>query len=127
MSLPFPILTAAEAAAFIKHGDVLGLNAFTAAGAAKAIARAIAARAREEHTAGRPFKVGMITGASTGPSLDGELAKADAVSFRTPFQSDADMRKAINQAFGNASLAGRDELIADDIERREAKKSRIGF
>jgi hypothetical protein len=37
------------------------------------------------------------------------------------------MRKAINQAFGNASLAGRDELIADDIERREAKKSRIGF
>jgi acetyl-CoA hydrolase len=97
MSLPFPIITAAEAAAFIKHGDVLGLNAFTAAGAAKAISRAIAARAREEHTAGRPFKVGMITGASTGPSLDGELAKADAVSFRTPFQSDADMRKAINE------------------------------
>ena len=81
----------------IKHGDVLGLNAFTAAGAAKAISRAIAARAREEHASGRPFKVGMITGASTGPSLDGELAKADAVSFRTPFQSDADMRKAINE------------------------------
>jgi acetyl-CoA hydrolase len=96
MSLPFPKLSAAEAAALINHGDVLGLNAFTAAGASKAIARAIAARAREEHTAGRPFKVGVITGASTGPSLDGELAKADAVSFRTPFQSDTDMRRAIN-------------------------------
>lgn len=41
--------------------------------------------------------------------------------------SPRDMRKAINQAFGNASLAGRDELTADDIERRDTKKSRIGF
>jgi len=97
MSLPFPKLTAAEAAALINNGEVLGINAFTAAAAPKAIARAIAARAREEHAAGRPFKIGMITGASTGPSLDGELAKADAVSFRTPFQSDPDMRRAINE------------------------------
>ncbi|PTY08172.1 acetyl-CoA hydrolase [Opitutaceae bacterium EW11] len=97
MSLPFPKLDAAEAAALIKNGDVVGFNGFTAAGVAKAICRAIAARAKEEHAAGRPFKIGAITGASTGPSLDGELAKADAVSFRTPFQSDPDMRKAINE------------------------------
>ncbi|WP_404425179.1 succinate CoA transferase [Nibricoccus sp. IMCC34717] len=96
MASPFPVLTAAEAASLLRHGDVVGFSGFTAAGSAKAVSRAIAARAREEHTAGRPFKIGMVTGASTGPSLDGELAKADAISFRTPFQSDPDMRKAIN-------------------------------
>ena len=58
--------------------------------------KAIAARARVEHAAGRPFKIGVITGASTGPSLDGELARADAVLFRTPYQSNPDLRKKIN-------------------------------
>ncbi len=80
----------------IKNNDTVGFSGFTPAGVAKAVARAIAAHAREEHTAGRPFKIGMITGASTGPSLDGELAKADAALFRTPFQSDPEMRRAIN-------------------------------
>jgi succinate CoA transferase len=96
MSLPFPKLTAAEAAAMIKNQDTVGFSGFTPAGVAKATARAIAAHAKAEHAAGRPFKIGMITGASTGPSLDGELAKADAVNFRTPFQSDPEMRRAIN-------------------------------
>ncbi len=90
-------MTADEAASLLKHGDVVGFSSFTAAGAPKAVSRAVAARAKAEHAAGRPFKIGMITGASTGPSLDGELAKADAISFRTPFQSDPDMRKAINE------------------------------
>lgn len=96
MSLPFPLLTADEAAALIHDGDILGFSGFTPAGAAKAIPRALAARARGEHTAGRPFKVGVITGASTGPSLDGQLARADAVLFRTPYQADPDLRKRIN-------------------------------
>lgn len=95
-SLPFATKTAAEAAAYIKNGDIVGFSAFTAAGAAKAVPRAIALRARAEHAANRPFRIGVITGASTGPSIDGELARADAVSFRTPYQSDPDMRKAIN-------------------------------
>jgi acyl-CoA hydrolase len=59
---------------------------------------AIAARARAEHEAGRPFKVGVITGASTGPSLDGELAKAEAVLFRTPYQADPELRKRSTRA-----------------------------
>ena len=49
-----------------------------------------------EHTAGRPFQIGVVTGASTGPSLDGELARANAISWRTPYQSDPDLRKRIN-------------------------------
>ena len=35
---------------------------------------ALAQKARREHEAGKPFKVGVLTGASTGKSLDGALA-----------------------------------------------------
>ena len=84
MSLPFPILTAEEAAELIQNGQNIGFSGFTAAGAAKAVPFALAQKARREHTAGRPFKVGVLTGASTGKSLDGALAEAEAISFRTP-------------------------------------------
>jgi succinate CoA transferase len=94
--LPFPILTPEEAAAMVNHDETIGFSGFTPAGAAKVIPTAIAERATAEHEAGRPFKVGVITGASTGPSLDGALAKADAIKFRTPYQSDKDLRNSIN-------------------------------
>lgn len=96
MSLPFPSLTAAEAAQLISHGDSVAFGGFTPAGAPKEIPTAIADLARREHAAGRAFQIGVITGASTGASLDGALAKAEAISFRTPYQSDPDLRKAIN-------------------------------
>jgi acetyl-CoA hydrolase len=94
--LPFPELTVEEAAAMVSHGDTIGFSGFTPAGAAKAIPRAIAKRAEAEHAAGRPFKIGVVTGASTGDSLDGRLAAADAISWRTPYQSNSHLRKAIN-------------------------------
>ncbi|MEO7100049.1 MAG: succinate CoA transferase [Luteolibacter sp.] len=96
MTNSFPTLTADEAAALIRNDDVIGFSGFTAAGSAKVIPTAIAAKARVEHDAGRPFQIGVITGASTGPSLDGELARADAIKFRTPYQSDKDLREKIN-------------------------------
>lgn len=96
MKYPFPQLSPEEAASHIAHGDTVGFSGFTPAGAAKAIPTAIAARARQEHEAGRPFAIGVVTGASTGDSLDGELARADAVAWRTPYQSDKYLRKAIN-------------------------------
>lgn len=96
MKSPFPLLTADEAAAFINHDEVIGFSGFTPAGSPKVIPTAIAAKARVEHDANRAFKIGVITGASTGPSLDGELAKADAIKFRTPYQSDKDLRASIN-------------------------------
>lgn len=92
----YPILSAEEAAALIQHDQNIGFSGFTPAGAAKAIPKALAARARAEHKAGRPFQVGVATGASTGDSLDGELARADAIKWRTPYQSNKDMRAAIN-------------------------------
>jgi succinate CoA transferase len=96
MTTVFPELTADEAAAFIQDKQTIGFSGFTPAGAAKAIPRAIAARARAEHAAGRPFGIGVITGASTGNSLDGHLAEAEAVAWRTPYQSNAALRRSIN-------------------------------
>jgi succinate CoA transferase len=96
MSLPFPVLAAEEAAALIHNGQNIGFSGFTPAGAAKAIPLALAARAQREHEAGRPFQVGVLSGASTGPSLDGALATAKAISFRTPYQSNAILRGQIN-------------------------------
>lgn len=96
MTHPFPKLTAAEAALLIQHGQTVGFSGFTPSGAAKAVPRALAMRARAEHAAGRPFKIGVVTGASTGDSLDGELARADAIAWRTPYQSNRDLRARIN-------------------------------
>ncbi|MFT3828343.1 MAG: acetyl-CoA hydrolase/transferase family protein [Opitutaceae bacterium] len=96
MSKSFPILTPDEAASFIKNGETIGFSGFTPAGAAKVIPKAIAARARKEHEAGRAFKVAVVTGASTGDSLDGELARAEAISWRTPYQSNKSLRDSIN-------------------------------
>ena len=84
MPLPFPILTPEEAAELIGNGITVGFSGFTPAGAAKAVPAALAKRAQLEHAAGKPFKIGVLTGASTGASLDGALAEAEAISFRAP-------------------------------------------
>jgi ATP-dependent Lon protease len=42
--------------------------------------------------------------------------------------SPREMRRLIHAGFGNASLAGRDEMLPEDVEeRRSVKKPRIGF
>jgi propionyl-CoA:succinyl-CoA transferase len=97
MLFSFPILTAEEAAGMIEHGQTVGFSGFTPAGAPKAIPMAIAERAEAEHAGDREFQIGVLTGASTGPSLDGALAKAGAISFRTPYQSDPNLRARINK------------------------------
>ncbi len=80
----------------IQNGQTIGFSGFTAAGSVKAIPLAIAARAREFHQRDEPFQINVITGASTGPSLDGALARENAIHWRTPYQSDPDLRKSIN-------------------------------
>ncbi len=97
MKFQFPVISAAEAAEMVQNDQTVGFSGFTPAGAPKAIPRAIAERATAEHEAGREFQIGVLTGASTGPSLDGALAKARAISFRTPYQSNAELRARINE------------------------------
>jgi acetyl-CoA hydrolase len=89
-------ITAEEAAALIKDGDTVGFSGFTPAGSPKAVPAALAKRAEAEHAAGRKLQIRVLSGASTGASLDGALAKAGAVSFRAPYQSDGTLRKQIN-------------------------------
>src|SRR5689334_7524581 len=96
MPFPFPILTAEEAAALIPHGATIGFSGFTPAGSAKAVPKALAEKAKREHAAGREFTLAVLTGASTGPSLDGALAEAEAIRFRIPYQSDPTLRRQIN-------------------------------
>ncbi|MDR0422417.1 MAG: acetyl-CoA hydrolase/transferase family protein [Proteiniphilum sp.] len=94
MSLRF--ISAEEAASFVKHGDNVGFSGFTHAGCPKVVPVEIAKRAEAEHAAGNPFRIGILTGASTGDSVDGALARAKAIAFRTPYQTNGDMRAAIN-------------------------------
>jgi len=96
MIASFPVLTADEAASLIRHGQNVGFSGFTPAGVPKAIPLAIAERATAAHNSGKEFQIGVLTGASTGPSLDGALAKAQAMKFRTPYQTNADLRDRIN-------------------------------
>jgi acetyl-CoA hydrolase len=96
MIASFPVLSAAEAASIIDNGQNVGFSGFTPAGAPKAIPMALAERAIAEHEAGREFQIGVLTGASTGPSLDGALSKAKAMKFRTPYQTNSDLRDRIN-------------------------------
>ena len=94
MALKF--ITAEEAASFVHHDDNVGFSGFTPAGCPKVVPGAIAKKAIAEHEKGNPFQIGMFTGASTGDKLDGELARANAIKFRTPYQSNKDLRALLN-------------------------------
>jgi len=90
-------MTKEEAALLINNNDNVGFSGFTHAGCPKAVPVALAKRAEEEHQKGNSFKIGMFTGASTGDSIDGVLSRAEAVKFRTPYQTNNDMRRDINK------------------------------
>ncbi len=96
MSIPF--ITAEEAASYIKNGDNVAFSGFTASGTPKVVTVALAERAKKLHEEGKPFKINVFTGASTNDHVDGELARANAVGIRTPYQSHGDMRKSLNAA-----------------------------
>ncbi|MCA9187030.1 MAG: succinate CoA transferase [Pirellulaceae bacterium] len=93
----FARLTAEEAAEMIPHGSLVAFSGFTPSGAAKEVPRALAARAKFLHNQGKPYQLRVLTGASTGESLDDSLAKADAISWRAPYQSSSHLRKRINE------------------------------
>jgi len=111
-------MTAAEAAALIKNNENLGLSGFTPAGTAKAVTKELAKIALAEHEAGRPFKVGIFTGASTGQSTDGDLANAQAIKYRAPYTTNPDFRKHVNMG----------EIPYNDIHLSQmAQELRYGF
>ena len=94
--MSYRIITAQEAATYINDGDGVGISGFTLSGTPKTVLPEVAKRAEEAHAAGKPFKINLYTGASTGDSIDGMLARAKAINFRAPFISNPVVREAIN-------------------------------
>ncbi len=92
----FPVITADEAASHIPDGAMVALSGFANAGTAKLVPRAIAKRARELHSQDKPYKIRVITGSSSGNNIDEELAQAEALSWRAPYQSARTLRGQIN-------------------------------
>ncbi len=116
--MAFTRITAAEAAALIKNGDNIGLSGFTPAGTPKATTAEIAKIAHAEHEAGRPYQIGIFTGASTGMSCDGMLAEEKAIRYRAPYTTNAVFRSKVN--------AG--EIAYNDIHLSQmAQELRYGF
>src|SRR5262245_29927580 len=91
----FPVMSAEEVAALVPDGAMVAFSGFTPAGAAKVVPQAIARRAKSLHESGQPYKIRVLTGASTG-SMDDTLAEVEAISWRAPFQSSARLREQIN-------------------------------
>ncbi|MGA4670270.1 acetyl-CoA hydrolase/transferase family protein [Propionibacteriaceae bacterium Y1923] len=91
------IMSASDAAGLIKNGMNLGFSGFTGSGYPKEFPVALAEKIKEAHSRGEEFQIGVWTGASTAPELDGELAETGGVSYRMPYQSDPAMRSAINK------------------------------
>lgn len=91
------VMTAARAAELIEPGMTIGMSGFTGAGYPKAVPQSLAARMVATHERGEPFRVRVLTGASTAPELDGVLARADGIDMRLPYQSDPELRARINR------------------------------
>ena len=85
-------ITAAEGAALINDGDNVAFSGFTPNGIPKAVIREVAKKARTLHAEGKPFQIGIITGASGCQSLEGDLANVHAIKFRGPFSTNKDFR-----------------------------------
>lgn len=92
----YPKISPEEAVSHIFHGATVAFSGFTNAGAAKVMPRAIAERARILHERGEPFKIRVLTGASSGASIDEPLAAQSAMSYRAPYQSGPKLRAQIN-------------------------------
>jgi len=90
------IMSATEAANLIPSGVNVGMSGFTGAGYPKVVPSALAKRIMDANLYGKKFKIGVWTGASTAPDLDGALAMVDGVEMRLPYQSDPTCRKRIN-------------------------------
>lgn len=108
VSLRNKIMTAEEAAKIVQPDTAIGCSGFTTAGFPKAVPQAIA-------EAGTAKNLTLITPASTGAELDGALAKAGLLAKRFSFQSNSDLRKAINHGdvqFSDIHLSQMPKYIA---------------
>lgn len=101
------IMSAADAAALIGPGSVAGCSGFTLIGDPKAVPGEIA-------RLGRAKDLTILTGASVADGLDGALTRAGLMARRYPYQSNKDLRAAINAgqaAYSDMHLSHLPEFI----------------
>ncbi|KAB0622170.1 acetyl-CoA hydrolase/transferase family protein [Castellaniella defragrans] len=105
------IMTVTQAAALFRDGMTVGMSGFTRAGDCKALPAALAERARHE-----TLRLNLITGASLGNDSDGLMAEAGLLARRLPFQSDARLRRRINE--GQVMFI--DQHLSETVEQLRA-------
>lgn len=113
-SLLDKVMSAEEAAMFVQDGMTVGASGFTVVNYPKAVPMALANRVKN----GDKLKITLINGGSVGDELDGELARAGAISRRYGFQNNRDMRAAINRG---------EVLFADTHVSRLPYQLRTGY
>jgi succinyl-CoA:acetate CoA-transferase len=86
------LMSAEQAADFIKNGMIVATSGFTPSGYPKAVPMALAEKVKQ----GKKCNITLITGASVGDELDGCLTRAGIMNKRFPYQTNACLRKAIN-------------------------------
>lgn len=106
------VISAQEAANFLKDKMVVGTSGFTKSGDSKAVLPAFAKKAEFENIA-----ITLITGASLGLNTDADLAKNNALYRRMPFQADSSLRKKIND--GDVHFI--DQHLSETVELLENK------
>ncbi len=107
------VVSAAEAAKFIKDGMTVGMSGFTRAGEAKAVPLALVEQAKTN-----PLKISLVTGASLGNDIDKKLTEVGALARRMPFQVDTTLRKAINE--GKVMFI--DQHLSETVEQMRANQ-----
>jgi succinyl-CoA:acetate CoA-transferase len=108
------IKTPEEAAKTIEKGMIVACSGFTPSGYPKEVPSALARRCEKEG----PVPITLWTGASVGPELDDELARAGCIRKRFPYQTSEAIRKKINEG----------EVLFSDLHlSRNAQNLRCGF
>ncbi len=102
------LMTAQQAARLFRNGMTVGMSGFTRAGDAKALPLALVERSRQE-----ALQLTLVTGASLGNDSDGLMASAGVVARRMPFQSDAALRRKIN----NGEVMFIDQHLSETAEQ----------
>lgn len=88
-SIKGKVMTAEQAAKLIKTGMTIGMSGFTIVGYPKAVPMALT-------ESGHARELTVCIGASVGDELDGAMVRAGIIKKRYSYQSNKDMRTAIN-------------------------------
>ena len=87
------IRSSREASSYIEPGMTLGVSGFTLSGYPKKVAKALSMKAKK----GEKLDLTVYSGASLGDDFDGLLTRSGVLKCRMPYQTKADLRKAINE------------------------------